>query len=403
LISSTAFASTTIGKKTDKETLNMHLTQSVVNSLKPPEGASDFWIADDAIKGFGVRFRRGVGFYCVRYSIAGRDRRLSFSRTDRVSLNAARAWAKEQFGVIAKRIDPALERAKAEGKAKDTIGHRIPIFIEFMRKSGRAEGYVQASDRSLTKYFAALHPYAPEDVTRAMVANELTAIRAEHRDIAGDRARGHLSNFYGWLMKHGYEGQNPVTGTLKIGAPSRERVLSATEIRTIWHGVGGNDYGSIVRLLILLGLRKNEIGKLRWDEVNFEAERLEIPASRTKNRKAHLVPLPPAALKILRQQPIKGDFIFGRLNTGFSGWGSPKARLDAKINIAPWTVHDLRRTFSTIAHETLAIEPHIVERLLNHSRRGVAGVYDRGLYLEQRKAALIKYADYIASVVGGGQ
>jgi integrase len=378
----------------------MHLTQSVVNSLKLPSGASDYWVADDAVSGLGVRFRRGgAGVYTIRYSIGGRDRRLSYSRVDRVSLTMARTWAKKMFGTIAERVDPAVERAKAEGKARDTIWYHVPIFLDFMRKSGRAEGYVQASDRSLTKYFAALHSYAPGDISRAVVAKELTMIRATHGDIAGDRARGHLSNFFGWLMKHGYEGINPVTGTLKVGAPSRDRVLSTTELKAIWHGAGANDYGDIIRLLILLGLRKNEIGKLRWDEVNFEAERLEISASRTKNRKQHLVPLPPAALEILRQQPIKGDFIFGRLNTGFSGWGSPKARLDAKINIAPWTVHDLRRTFSTIAHETLGIEPHIVERLLNHVRKGVSGVYDRGLYLEQRRAALCKYADYIASVV----
>jgi integrase len=380
----------------------MHLTQAIVDRLKSPEGVSDYWIPDDSMAGFGIRFRRGsVGVYGVRYSMASKDRRLSFARIDRVTLSMARSWAREQFGSIAKRVDPAIERAKAEEKSRDTIGHLIPRFWTFMEKSGRAKTYVQATRRSLEVQFKGLHQYSPGDVTRAMVAKELSMIRESSGDIAGDRSRGHLSIFYNWMAREGiFEGQNPVAHTTKIGAPSRDRVLSATELKAIWHGVDdAGDYKDIIRLLVLLGNRKNEIGLLRWSEVNFEAERLEIDGARVKNRKGFLVPLPPVALAILRQRPQTSDFIFGRFSSGFFGWGAAKARLDAKIGLAPWTVHDIRRSFSTHAHEVVGIEPHIIERLLNHSRKGVSGVYDRGLYLEQRRAALCKYADYIASVV----
>jgi integrase len=312
----------------------------------------------------------------------------------------AQAWAKEQFGIIARRVDPAIERAKIESKNADTFERHIPKFLDYMRQSGLSSEYIKASDRSLTKYFSALHPYRPEDITRAMVAKELDGIAEDHGTVAADRARANLSNFFGWLMTRGYEGRNPVEGTAKIGAPSRDRVLGDSELRQIWRALPDDDYGAIIRLLILLGSRKNEIATLRWDEVNLAGQQIELPAARCKNRKPHLIPLSPAALEILQRRPRTGDFVFGRFDhAGFSGWSQCKARLDLKINIAPWTVHDLRRTWSTIAHERLGVEPHVVEAALGHSRRGVAGVYNRAAYLEQRRAALNKYAEYITSVV----
>ncbi len=92
------------------------------------------------------------------------------------------------------------------------------------------------------------------------------------------------------------------------------------------------------------------------------------------------------------------DFVFGRGEGGFSGWSQCKGRLDAKLDLAPWTLHDARRSISTVLHEKFNVPPHVVEAILGHisgHRAGVAGTYNRALYLDQRREALEKYAGHI--------
>jgi integrase len=201
---------------------------------------------------------------------------------------------------------------------------------------------------------------------------------------------------------------NPVSGTNKTGSKARERVLSDQEVKAIWKQLDDDDdYGTIVKLLILTGARRDEIGSLsRW-EINLREEQIELPGGRTKNRLDHIIPLSPLALSILkdRKQRENSDFVFGRGEGGFSGWSKAKAALDEKLDIEPWVLHDFRRAISTTMHERLKIAPHIVEAVLNHvsgAKAGVAGIYNRALYAEDKRAALSAYADHIAKVTEAG-
>jgi len=104
------------------------------------------------------------------------------------------------------------------------------------------------------------------------------------------------------------------------------------------------------------------------------------------------------------------DFVFtsgvtreGREPASFSGWSKSKSRLDGRANIAKWTLHDLRRTLATRMAEDLRLPPHIIEATLNHvsgARAGVAGTYNRALYLDERRAALEAWAGYVLRIVG---
>lgn len=228
------------------------------------------------------------------------------------------------------------------------------------------------------------------------VAIERGPVEADHAKIA-------LSGLYTWLIDRGTVEATPV---LKIKSRAsgggRERTLSPSELRMIWKGTEHvcDDYRCIIRLLMLTGSRREEIGGLQWSEVG--TDRLELPGSRVKNGRGHLIPLSPLAT---RQLPIPRDRpnVFGR-RTGrtFSGWGKAKIELDRHAKIDHWTPHDLRRTVATMMRELRIADTHLVELILNHvsgTRSGVAGVYDRSERLEERKAALAAWASWIGKNV----
>ena len=130
--------------------------------------------------------------------------------------------------------------------------------------------------------------------------------------------------------------------------------------------------------------------------------RFRLPAERCKNKRPHDVPLARPALRILQAQTRGGDSVFGP----FQAWGRSKRQLDHKLasTVAPWRLHDLRRSVSTVMHDRLEVAPHIVEAVLGHysgHRAGVAGTYNRAAYAEQKRVALGKWADLLTSIVSG--
>ncbi len=380
----------------------MKFTQARVSGFKPPASKADHEEIDDSMAGFGVRFRNGgAGVYFIKFKIGNKHGRLSLGAISKVTLADAQAAAKRHFALITdKKINPSTERARATGKASDTIEPLLDGFIAYLRRNGRAESYLGDVERSLRRYFRPLHRFAAADINRAMIAKELARIRTECGPTTADRARAHLSKFFSWAIAEGLADENPVSGTAKTGTKARDRVLQDSELAAIWQALGDDDYGDICRLLILCGARRDEIGSLRRSEINFAQKQIELPGSRTKGAVDHIIPLAPLALPILKAREPRqdSDFVFGRGEGGFSGWSQCKARLDARLDLEPWVLHDFRRALSTTMHDKLQVPPHVVESVLGHvsgHKRGVAGVYNRALYLDQRRAALERYANHI--------
>ena len=172
-----------------------------------------------------------------------------------------------------------------------------------------------------------------------------------------------------------------------------------------------------MKLLLLTGQRRREIGDLAWSEIDLDARQIELPAIRTKNNRPHLVPLSDHALALFRTIAHRDDreLVFGRGEGGFSGWSKAKAELDMRIaekrkkagikkSMPPWIIHDLRRSFVTHINESKIAPPHVVEALVNHisgHQAGVAGVYNKALYLDERRQALEAWGRHIATLVEG--
>ena len=116
-------------------------------------------------------------------------------------------------------------------------------------------------------------------VGRPVVAAHLRKIASDSGPVAADRARATLSAMYGWAIGEGLCETNPVTGTNTASDNEpRDRVLSDAELATIWKAAPNDDYGRIAKLLLLTGQRREEIGGLRWSEIDVGDEPFALPA-----------------------------------------------------------------------------------------------------------------------------
>jgi integrase len=264
-------------------------------------------------------------------------------------------------------------------------------------------------ERHLLVYAKALRPLELAKITRRDVASVLSVVTDGHGPVSGNRTRTSLSSFFSWAMQHGLVDTNPVVGTPKHKERPRERVLSMVELALIWNACGEDDFGRIVRLLMLTGCRRDEIGGLRWSEVH--GDMIVLPGERTKGHRAHIAPLSPPALAILSKQQVREgrDLVFGRYeHTGaFSGWSQAKPLLDKRIAeasgklLAAWVLHDLRRSCATQLGE-LGVAPHTIENLLGHAGKShIASIYNRSRYQNEVRAASNLWADRLMAAVEG--
>ena len=296
------------------------------------------------------------------------------------------------------------EKRTAAGKRSGALVTLIAKYLSERQPKLRPRYYAEVK-RQLEKDWKPLHGCSVETIVRQSVIGVIDGIVFRQGETAADRARVALSGFYGWAIERGYCESNP---TLNISpraqAGARERVLTEPELVEIWRASQDDDYGRIVKLLILTGQRRAEIGDLAWSEIDRTKRQIELPASRTKNGRPHLVPLSGEALEVLDAIEVEEerDLVFGRGAGGFSGWSKAKSELDARIAEArsdagvkkpmpPWVLHDLRRSFVTHVNENKFAPPHAIEAIVNHVSghlAGVAGTYNKALYLEERRRAL---------------
>jgi integrase len=135
-----------------------------------------------------------------------------------------------------------------------------------------------------------------------------------------------------------------------------------------------------------------------------------LPRHRTKNGRAHTIPLSETALGIVQNLTVTPgrDHIFGSGAGSFSGWSKSKKRLDTTLGekIAPWVVHDLRRTFATVASDLNFAPPHVIEMALNHwsgSKSGIVATYNRAKYDRERRILMEGWAAHIEGLVHAAQ
>jgi integrase len=358
----------------------MKLTEQTISSLILRPGEGERLVADDAMTGLRLRLRQGAKgirkTWVFKYSVAGQQRSFTFAGP----LTAARKWAGELQAKKRLGQDPAQDRSAGRQRAQETMAAVLPAYLEGKRLTLKPRSFIE-TERHLLRDCKPLHGHPLRALTLAMVATRYGAIAKLSGSTTATNALRALHAFFDWCLRQGFVDRNPAMGIERLPVRERDRVLSADEIKTVWAATEGNgDFNAIVRLLLLTGCRLNEIAKLRWEEVL--SDRIAIAGARTKNGRAHTVPLLPAMCGILVGRERRGEYVFGRTERGFSGTAGSKAALDKRIKAAgvemkPWVLHDLRRSFATGLGE-LGIPPHVIEACLNHRtfKAGVAGTYN---------------------------
>src|SRR5262245_1683690 len=370
--------------------VHMRLDARSVAALKL-DGKTDAIYFDDAMPGFGYRLRLGSGGKMMRswiaqYKRAGATRRITLGSADVLGAEAARAAAKKVLAKVALGEDPAADRRDRRDKDKLSLRSVIDEYLGLKAREVRPKTL-----REITRYltgpaFKALHSMPVDTVTRRDVAARLVAITREHGPIVAARARAAVSALFVWCLQMGLVEHSPIIGTLnpKGGAP-RERTLSDDELAAIWRACPNNDYGPIVRLLILLGARRAEVGGMAWSEIDLERGMWTLPAGRSKNGRAHTLPLMPMALDLIQSVPhlaSRAQLFGARSNDGFTDWDGGKEALDKRSGVTAWTLHDIRRSVATKMAD-IGVQPHIIEQILNHQsghKSGPAGIYNRSSY-----------------------
>jgi integrase len=392
----------------------MKITKDSVAELKLATGKSDVIHFDDVLPGFGYRLRRSgdkvLRSWVAQYKRAGVTRRITLGNADVVSAEKARAAAKTLLAKVQLGEDPQADRIDRREKDRATLKSVIEQYLDAKRETVRPRTYHELTRYLTNHHFKPLHGMPIDIITRRDVAGRVVAISKQHGNTTAIRARTALSSMFIWAMRNGLAESNPTinAGDIKT-AKSRDRVLSDDELAHIWNRAGSYGYGNILKLLILTGARRQEVGSMTWDEVDRDGGTWTIPAERTKNGRAHTLPLPTMALELIGSVPKMATRkqLFGTRGTGFGGWSRAcddlDTRLAGKIK-APWRLHDIRRTVATRMAE-LGVLPHVIEAVLNHvsgHKAGVAGVYNRAIYAREVRNALALWADHVRSLVEGG-
>jgi integrase len=398
------------------------LTNDTVRTLQAGDTGDTIYPDSDrrhGVPGLCLRVREGGSrTFMIQWRQGRKQRRFTLGKAGVMTLDDARKKARKMLVGIEDGADPIAEKAKARIDDQQEFSVLMRTYLKG-RAGDMKPSSLEQCTLHLQKYWKPFHQLPVSRIEKAMVAAELRKIAEDRGGVAANRARSTLSSFYGWLIGEGICEENPVIGTNKVGdEKSRDRVLSDAELVEIWQAAPDSDYGRIVRLLMLTVQRRDEIAGLRDEEANVTDKLISLPPERTKNSRAHEVPLSAPALEILAKQPRRDDreFVFGEGEGAFSGFSKAKLRLDEQIlerrkantvdpskvkPMADWTLHDLRRTGSTRMAD-LGVQPHIIEAILNHvsgHKSGVAGIYNRSTYAAEKRAALDLWATHVLTIV----
>jgi integrase len=396
----------------------MKITATTIRSLVLPAGKKEDFFWDDDVAGFGIRLRKGGSRTLVfQYKLGGKQRRMTLGSVTALDVGKTRETAKDLYAKVRLGQDPQGEKVKSRIEAAETFKAVAEEFLAYKQTEVRPGSY-EGFQHHLMVHARSLHHLQLGKIDRRDVAQTVGFVTKNAGIPTGNRVRSTLSSMFAWAIAQGRLQHNPVIGTVpNKGEKPRERVLKPYELRLIWNALPDrNQYGSIVKLLMLTGQRLYEIAGLHWSEIHGDV--VELPAARVKNGKPHTIPVSRAAGAILAAQPRRvessgklRDLIFGYADGNpYGGWSHRKRQLDKAIAkaagqpIAPWVLHDLRRTAVTGMADDLGIAPHIIEAAINHisgHKGGVAGVYNKSNYDGPKRQALEAWAQHVMAIVEG--
>lgn len=443
--------------RTQSETTvpSISITKRAVDAAKP--AAKDHFIWDDSLSGFGLKVTpAGSKIYVYQYRIARPGqaertpaKRYTIGKHGNLTPDEARKRAKELAALVEKGIDPrqleldavtakdeaerlAKEKARIEGEL--AFKNVAALWLDhYENEKSRRPASVSLAKLVVNRYLKpALDEKPVPHISRTDIQPILDAIPVRRKGMRR-AVFAYASVLFGWVAKRGDIASNPLTEMVKPEAPkSRDRVLTDTELAEVWASSKkiGAPFGPFFRLLMLTGQRRSEVAGMSWAELDRASLTWIIPADRAKNGAAHILPLSPMAAEELDKLAIsaqadketasetdwpKAGFVLTTTGkTPISGITKAKTALDtiiaksrhdderevAKEPMSAWRLHDLRRTLAT-GLQRLGIRFEVTEAVLNHlsgAKGGIAGIYQRHDWKDEKRSALDAWARHIMSI-----
>ena len=434
------------------------LTDGYVEGISADGRDRVIW--DTALPRFGLRVTpAGKRLYLVQYRAKAAlgtpsvTRKVSIGEHDGDLWNAtkARAAARKLLGAVDTGGDPVADRkekAEAANRAKvEAVEAATRTAAEAEARERErfelvAERYIaqaltgKRSARETARLIrqgpaAAWHGRHVAAIRRADVADLIDSIR-KRSPATARLTYSALRGLFAWCIERDLVAMSP-SDHVKAPPrpPARDRVLSEEELAVVWKGADalGFPFGPVIKLLMLTGQREGEVSGMTWSELDISSATWILPKERTKNGREHAVDLSPEALAVIETVPRTGDLLFparraparkhvrnadDNATRPVVGFAAAKRLLDGDtprktkeplptVGLAPWRLHDLRRTAAT-GMAGMGFPPHVVERVLNHASGvtgGLVGVYQRHEYRPERKAAMTAWGDKVDALVHG--
>ena len=391
----------------------MPLTDTALKALKP-KGKS-YTAADD--RGLYVEvFPTGGIAWRYRYRLNGKLEKLTLGKYPALSLKNARIKRDAAATKVAMGESPARQKQLAKVAAAD-----LTTVAEFAARYFREIQAKDRKDNTMPRRYLDkdILPFIGEKPMRDVSTADIRSIvwrKKDHGfDAAAGQIRGVLKRLCDYAVTCGLLRTNPVMALPMRHvhkAKARERALSPDEIRVFLKAAFESNirrqFKIGLHLILLTMVRKSELLLARWPDVNLVEAEWHIPAENSKTGKPHIVYLSRQAVGLFKDlyvlaggsqlvMPGRGSltkpFAHNAINTAL------KTALQGQ-DIPAFTIHDLRRTASTLLHEN-GWASDVVEKALNHTIGGVRGVYNRAEYAGQRRDMLQFWAGFIEDLVSG--
>jgi integrase len=361
----------------------------------------------------------GAKSWAVRYRYGGKPRKVTLGPFPALDLGKAREEAKAALQAVAKGRDPASQKAVEKEEARSGRDLFENVVAEFLKRHRKRDGSALKSLPEIERMFNVnviprWRGRRIQDITRRDVNQLLDGLVDSGIGPMANRVFSVIRKLFNWAVARDIVSGSPCVGvTPPAPEPSRERVLTDDEIKRFWKATEetGYPFGPMFRLLLVTGQRLSEVAELPWRELDRKKRVWSLPSDRTKNGRAHDVPLSDIAIEIIEGLPkiaSTRDLVFTTGERPASGFSRAKKILDARMagdgaEILHFILHDLRRTVATRMQE-LGIPPHVTEAVLNHKSgaiKGVAAVYARHDYAAEKRAALDAWARRLLETAEG--
>jgi len=423
-------------------------TDKFLSALSVTDGRKDRLVFDTACPGLGCRITaKGTRTFIAQWTDPATRRKVRepLGVWGNLTIEQAREAARARLGAVAKGINPKAERERQRQEAERERAETALTFEALIEEwkvlhlAHRRPRYASEAERAIRLGLSDLLNRPAARISRTSAVNALDKIVKAGKVVMAGRTMAYARACFAWGKRRGKVPENPFAELpIAAGGGERERVLSDAELAEVWAAAGtlGYPFGPFYKLMILTLQRREEVAGMRWSEVDLDKHLWTLPGTRMKNGKPHIVHLSTAARAVLHAIPRVGgcDFVFstttyrlgangdselkdrrGSEPTPISGFSQGKRYLDAAIAEArtsaavergvdakpmtAWRVHDLRRTGVTLL-AALGFDSIIVDKLLAHQPaklRGVAGVYQRHDFGQERAAALDAWAAHVTA------